>query len=723
MFSGGPSTAAAPAVVRHLTVNTFADPAKPAVGTVSVRVALATVARAPGNYVITLPGGRYALNPKLDALGVYNPGANRTVTVRGRGTVVIDGLSNHGVIGVEAGTTARLENLTVTGGDVGDDYVGGGIFSRGDLTLVKCTVRGNAAAAGAGVATVDGGRLTVVDSTFADNVVGFAGGAVYVDADSSARVFGSLFRGNRGTDPESDGGAISSSGTLDVSRSTFRGNTAGLGGAVGNGGTAAVAGSTFVANHSVGGGGGAIFNAPGRALSIAGCTFTANDVRAADEAGGFTTGFGGAVHNNAGSVNVAGSTFARNRALDGAGGALATTNGGDLTVDRSTFTANEGAVGAGGVAVEQDATLVLRGSTLTGNVSGLYGGGVDNGASALIDGCTFAGNRALFAGGGVSSTVSGVIRNSTFVGNTASQGGGISAGGETTVVNCTLTRNTADGDAGSGLGTGGGILAVEDATVVDCTVVENAARQGAGVAAGDFRNAGRLTLRGTVVAGNIGGSDLYRETRSFADEPSTIRGTYNLIGDGTGTLTAAGHNLLGTRAQRINPLLADLSSYGGRTQTMPPLPGSPVIGAGSTFRDADGRVIATDQRGVARGSRPGIGAAQTRGFVLTAVGGAGQSTPAGKVFDAPLTAFVRAVRAADGSYDPANRGVVVFAATSGTAVASPRVTVAEGRASTVVTAGNRPGRSVVTATAAGAAGVTFALTALGPRLTASPASA
>ena len=53
-----------------------------------------------------------------------------------------------------------------------------------------------------------------------------------------------------------------------------------------------------------------------------------------------------------------------------------------------------------------------------------------------------------------------------------------------------------------------------------------------------------------------------------------------------------------------SPLLAPLGDYGGPTQTMPPLPGSPAIDAGGTTS------LITDQRGLPRVSTPDIGAVE-----------------------------------------------------------------------------------------------------------------
>ena len=60
-------------------------------------------------------------------------------------------------------------------------------------------------------------------------------------------------------------------------------------------------------------------------------------------------------------------------------------------------------------------------------------------------------------------------------------------------------------------------------------------------------------------------------------------------------LRTAIRDLVGTTAFPIDPMLEPLSDYGGPTQTMRPLPWSPVINAGDNT-DAP----ATDQRGVGR---------------------------------------------------------------------------------------------------------------------------
>ena len=79
----------------------------------------------------------------------------------------------------------------------------------------------------------------------------------------------------------------------------------------------------------------------------------------------------------------------------------------------------------------------------------------------------------------------------------------------------------------------------------------------------------------------------------------------NLIGETDGSSGWVGSDLTGTIASPLDPLLAPLGDYGGPTQTMALLPGSPAIGAGIV-----GAGITTDQRGVPRGSVVDIGAFQ-----------------------------------------------------------------------------------------------------------------
>ena len=99
---------------------------------------------------------------------------------------------------------------------------------------------------------------------------------------------------------------------------------------------------------------------------------------------------------------------------------------------------------------------------------------------------------------------------------------------------------------------GGGLYNDGTATLINCTLSGNSATTGGGVAnySGNYGSAA-LQLTNTIVAGNSGGD---------------VSGAQ-----------PEGNNLIGG-----NPFLSPLGDYGGPTFTMALLPGSPAIGAGTT---------------------------------------------------------------------------------------------------------------------------------------------
>ena len=130
------------------------------------------------------------------------------------------------------------------------------------------------------------------------------------------------------------------------------------------------------------------------------------------------------------------------------------------------------------------------------------------------------------------------------------------------MADCTVSGNTAPGTI---FGPGGGSLLNNGTlTMTNCTVSNNSAY-------GVVSLGGTVTMNNTIVAGNTGS---------------------NVIGSSIGS-----NNLIGG-----DPVLAPLGNYGGPTQTMPELPGSPALGAGSVALAVDphGNPLTTDQRGLPR---------------------------------------------------------------------------------------------------------------------------
>src|SRR5208337_4206696 len=259
--------------------------------------------------------------------------------------------------------------------------------------------------------------------------------------------------------------------------------------------------------------------------------------------------------------------------------------------------------------------------------------------------------------------------------------------GTTTLTDCTVSGNSA-GDGGGGLICGDGTI-----TLTDSTVSGNYAR----VIGGGLWSDGTTTLTNTIVAENTATTSGPDALGAFASQGN------NLIGKTDGSSGWVSSDLTGTIAQPLNPLLAPLGNYGGPTQTMALLPGSPAINAGDNSLIPAG--LTTDQRG------PGfprivvgtvdIGAFESSGFTIAVTSGSGQSANITEPFANPLVVTVTA----NNSFEPVAGGQVTFNAPTSGASASLSVNLAriaaDGMASTTPTANASAGSYAVTATATG----------------------
>ncbi len=354
------------------------------------------------------------------------------------------------------------------------------------------------------------------------------------------------------------------------------------------------------------------------------------------------------------------------------------------------------------------------------NISGLTianGSGVDGGAmnigvvgTVTIANMTFADNTASDSGGAIYSYYGGrdsstvMISKSTFSGNTSTNGGrgnnaGTAAGGGaiymadfSSLQSVTITDSTFTGNQAAGIyEEGGAIQSYAQLSVVNSTITGNSANGGPGGISNT--GGGVANLTNTIVAGNSGDF-------SDPDLAGNFGGSNNLIGGGNSYATfTGGNNLIG-----VPPLLGTLGNYGGPTQTIPLLPGSPAIGAGTTGTN----VSTTDQRGVSRDGHVDIGAFQSQGFTITKISGDNQSTPAYAAFAQSL---VVAVSSAYG--EPVQDGIVTFTGpTSGAGIQGGPFadTIAgNGQATQAVTA-TSPGSYTVSASTTGATPVAFTLT-------------
>jgi hypothetical protein len=257
---------------------------------------------------------------------------------------------------------------------------------------------------------------------------------------------------------------------------------------------------------------------------------------------------------------------------DGGGGIY---NSGTLTVTNSTISNNSAESGGnvesfGGGIYSYGGQATVTDSTISGNVAGI-GGGICNsagpndaepGGALTVSDSTLSGNSSYYEGGAIFSQGNtdgygdGVtLYYSTITGNSSAGygGGGIYNDlGQVTMYNSTVTGNTSTGNSG------GGIYTINTTSPLNT-----------------------LALYNSIVAGNSAVGTLY----GYAD----VSGSAYV--DNGGNL--ADQSSSGTSP--ITPGLAVLGNYGGPTQTMVPLPGSPAMCAGLAGNIAAG--VTTDQRG------------------------------------------------------------------------------------------------------------------------------
>jgi hypothetical protein len=245
------------------------------------------------------------------------------------------------------------------------------------------------------------------------------------------------------------GGGLLNFGTLNVSNSTFTGNTAGSsgGGGIYNDGSLTVTNCVFSSNSVTSGGQGAGIQVTSSAsLTVSGSTFTGNTAPNGGEGGGIA---------NSGTTNVSASTF-NNNSVGSNGGAIHNSSSGTLTVTTSTFT---------------NAVCVSD------------GGGFDNDGKATVTYCTFANNSVGSEGGAIDDHGTLTVSNSTFFGNTSvSRGGALNCEGASTITNCTITGNRVSSSSGNG----GGIYTTAQAKVYNTIVTGNFRGPSPGTTASDI---------------------------------------------------------------------------------------------------------------------------------------------------------------------------------------------------------------------------------------------
>ncbi|MET0231590.1 MAG: choice-of-anchor Q domain-containing protein [Rhodanobacteraceae bacterium] len=270
-------------------------------------------------------------------------------------------------------------------------------------------------------------------------------------------------------------------------------------------------------------------------------------------------------------------------------------------------------------------------------------GGVFAAHSLSVLSSVISGNEARAAAsfalaGGIYAKESLVVNYSWLHDNTASAatlgngvGGAIRSKGDVTILNSTISANTADQAAGAELlgnystqdfevgnttiygnyayqsTHGSGLYVGGDAVISNCTITGNVSRKSSDEKQGTGLNiAGYSTTRleSSIVSANL----LYTGANFLSDDIGVRHG---LLAGGTNNLVGSSTQLLPADTIRsYDPGLGHLTSgNGGRTPTMIPLPGSPALNTGNNVLN---RLY--DQRGPGYPrviGRPDIGAVES----------------------------------------------------------------------------------------------------------------
>ncbi len=247
-----------------------------------------------------------------------------------------------------------------------------------------------------------------------------------------------------------------------------------------------------------------------------------------------------------------------------------------------------------GVTATISGLTVENGATASGTSDA--GGGILNFGTLTLMNSTLTGNSAPGSeGGGILSYGALTLTGSTVSGNSAGEGGGIrNYNGTLTLINSTLSGNSAES-------LGGGIASAGTLTLVNSTVSGNSAPSGsgAGIYVGPYDGlpAGTLTVKSTLLGNNGAGGNC------FLGGTTTSLG-YNLSDDNTCTSAFTQPTDKNNTPAGLDP--KGLQNNGGPTQTIALLPGSPAVDAipVASCTDPSGNPVTTDQRGVARPQGP-----------------------------------------------------------------------------------------------------------------------
>jgi predicted outer membrane repeat protein len=319
---------------------------------------------------------------------------------------------------------AILENCTFKGNHA-ENFAGAtSSWVGSNVTIIKCIYENNTVGENGACIFAKGSHFTSINSTFKDNKGD--SGIIYADENAEVNIINTTFTDNN---VKLAGGAIYVlSSNLNVNNCDFRNNRASNGGSIDiDGKSSANIDSCNFINNSAEVDGGAVSIKDGQ-ISINNSNFTDNIAKVR----------GGAIYNYMGKLSVDNSNFDSNSQTDKSdlyyygGGVIFNEFGNNLAIKSSNFTNNRAVKGGGAIWNVDGTNFTIQDSIFTKNSAG-YGSVIQNdyGDNLTIKNTNFDSNNAgqtgaIYLGSAYSSTHESnvFIINSNFVNNVAGGWGG-----------------------------------------------------------------------------------------------------------------------------------------------------------------------------------------------------------------------------------------------------------------------------------------------------------
>lgn len=229
-------------------------------------------------------------------------------------------------------------------------------------------------------------------------------------------------------------------------------------------------------------------------------------------------------------------------------------NAGSLTLEDATLTNGcaDGAQGHSGGAIHANGDLVLRRSSLIGNMANSAGGGLHKQLGTVtIEQSTLASNSANLGGAVRPETTTAIVRNSTISGNHA-----ISNGGGLWVYNSAVTLENVTFSANTASGLGGGIYATDTGFVTSITNAKNTIFDGSSC----FSNGGAWSAEGANFDSGTSCADFFNASSPGTFTPNATLDLDPLADNGGPTMTHA----IGTGSQVIDAVPdGECTPFGG----------------------------------------------------------------------------------------------------------------------------------------------------------------